>query len=67
MLPWMDKLFGTWYVPGKQWPTKYGTDTPVAPKLAGQLLQPLLPNQKASVPTAAFGSTATTADYRPLR
>src|SRR5271157_2078437 len=29
MLPWLDKLFGTWYAP-KQWPTKYGTDSPMA-------------------------------------
>jgi sterol desaturase/sphingolipid hydroxylase (fatty acid hydroxylase superfamily) len=39
MLPVMDKVFGTWYMP-KQWPSKYGTDTAVAPGLAGQLLQP---------------------------
>lgn len=38
--PWMDKCFGTLYLP-KEWPTKYGTDTPVAPDLTGQLLDPL--------------------------
>ena len=43
MLPVMDKLFGTWYMPKKQWPRKYGIDTPVAAGLAAQLLQPLLP------------------------
>jgi sterol desaturase/sphingolipid hydroxylase (fatty acid hydroxylase superfamily) len=47
MLPWMDKLFGTWYMP-KQWPTKYGTDTAVAPDFAGQLLQPFLTQPPAS-------------------
>ena len=61
MLPWMDKLFGTWYMPKQQWPTKYGTDTPMATSLAGQLLQPLLPEQKANVSTAAFVATAATA------
>jgi len=45
MLPFMDKLFGTWYMP-RQWPSKYGTDTPMAPDLAGQLLQPFLPRDE---------------------
>jgi sterol desaturase/sphingolipid hydroxylase (fatty acid hydroxylase superfamily) len=43
MLPFMDKLFGTWYMPKNQWPPKYGIDKPIAPGLAWQLLQPLLP------------------------
>ncbi len=41
MLPFMDKLFGTWYLPKKQWPLQYGIDAPLAPGLAAQLLQPL--------------------------
>ncbi len=57
MLPWMDKLFGTWYMP-KQWPTKYGIDAPTASSLAGQLLQPLLPEEKADVSSTSFGSAA---------
>src|ERR1035438_10411944 len=53
MLPIMDKLFGTWYMPKKQWPPEYGIKTPVAPGLAAQLLQPFLPrDEKAHVPTA---------------
>jgi sterol desaturase/sphingolipid hydroxylase (fatty acid hydroxylase superfamily) len=40
MFPWVDKLFGTLYLPKKQWPMKYGIDAPMAPGLAGQLLQP---------------------------
>jgi len=43
MLPFMDELFGTWYMPKKLWPPKYGIDGPTAPSLAGQLLQPLRP------------------------
>jgi sterol desaturase/sphingolipid hydroxylase (fatty acid hydroxylase superfamily) len=42
MLPWVDKCFGTFYLPKKQWPTKYGSNSPVAPGLVGQLVQPLL-------------------------
>jgi sterol desaturase/sphingolipid hydroxylase (fatty acid hydroxylase superfamily) len=43
MLPMMDKIFGTLYLPKKQWPASYGTDSPVPDSLAGQLLSPLLP------------------------
>ena len=39
MFPWVDKLFQTLYLPGK-WPARYGSDTPVASSLAGQLLDP---------------------------
>jgi len=49
MLPIMDKLFGTWYVPGKKWPPNYGIDTPTHPELAGQLLQPFLPRQEKAI------------------
>jgi len=53
MLPVLDKLFGTWYMPKRQWPGSYGIDTPMAAGLAGQLLQPLLPeDRKGRVPTA---------------
>jgi sterol desaturase/sphingolipid hydroxylase (fatty acid hydroxylase superfamily) len=53
MLPFMDRLFGTWYMPKKQWPPKYGIDAPVANGLAAQLLTPLLrQDEKAHVPTA---------------
>jgi sterol desaturase/sphingolipid hydroxylase (fatty acid hydroxylase superfamily) len=45
MLPWVDRLFGTYYVPKAQWPSRYGTEAPVASGLAGQLLQPLMPQQ----------------------
>jgi sterol desaturase/sphingolipid hydroxylase (fatty acid hydroxylase superfamily) len=40
MLPWLDKLFGTLYLPRKKWPTVYGIDDPIASNLSGQLLQP---------------------------
>jgi sterol desaturase/sphingolipid hydroxylase (fatty acid hydroxylase superfamily) len=42
IFPWMDKLFGTFYLPKKQWPEKYGIDGHMAPSLVGQLLQPFL-------------------------
>ena len=40
MLPWVDRLFGTYFLPKQEWPQRYGTDTAVAPGLGAQLLQP---------------------------
>lgn len=38
--PWVDKLFGTFYLP-QSWPMKYGSDTPVASDVPGQLFDPI--------------------------
>jgi sterol desaturase/sphingolipid hydroxylase (fatty acid hydroxylase superfamily) len=46
MLPIMDILFGSWYLPRKQWPPKYGINTPMAPDLVGELVQPFLPQRE---------------------
>ncbi len=43
MLPWMDRIFGTYHVPATEWPGVYGIDQKLAPSLAGQLIDPLLP------------------------
>jgi sterol desaturase/sphingolipid hydroxylase (fatty acid hydroxylase superfamily) len=40
MLPLVDRCFGTFYLP-PAWPAKYGSDTPIAPDLPGQLLDPI--------------------------
>lgn len=42
MLPFVDRLFGTYYVP-REWPADYGTDTPVSGRFHEQLLAPLMP------------------------
>jgi sterol desaturase/sphingolipid hydroxylase (fatty acid hydroxylase superfamily) len=39
MLPVMDRLFGTFYLP-KTWPADYGASTPVPETVVGQLLHP---------------------------
>ena len=41
MLPWVDRCFGTFYLPEKQWPVKYGIDAPTPDSIAGQLIRPL--------------------------
>lgn len=43
-LPVLDRLFGTHYLP-RHWPAAYGSDTPQAETLAGQLLDPLAPSR----------------------
>ncbi len=39
MLPFMDRLFGTFYLP-RHWPAAYGTDTPMPSDLPSQLIAP---------------------------
>jgi sterol desaturase/sphingolipid hydroxylase (fatty acid hydroxylase superfamily) len=41
MLPWVDRLFGTYYLPRKAWPEAYGTDATLPRSVVGQLVYPL--------------------------
>jgi sterol desaturase/sphingolipid hydroxylase (fatty acid hydroxylase superfamily) len=56
MLPWLDRLFGTYHMPRREWPAAYGIDKPVSLSLLGQLFDPMLPDPK---PKAAPKSEAT--------
>jgi sterol desaturase/sphingolipid hydroxylase (fatty acid hydroxylase superfamily) len=56
MLPFVDRMFGTFYLP-KTWPAEYGTSTSVPETLIGQLLEPLAPTAAARSPSAAPPST----------
>jgi sterol desaturase/sphingolipid hydroxylase (fatty acid hydroxylase superfamily) len=56
MLPWVDRLFGTYYAPKAQWPSRYGTETPVTSGLAGQLIDPLT-GQTEPVPQSTVPSS----------
>jgi sterol desaturase/sphingolipid hydroxylase (fatty acid hydroxylase superfamily) len=38
ILPLIDILFGTLYLPKQRWPEKYGIEAPMSSNLAGQLL-----------------------------
>ncbi|WP_294533243.1 sterol desaturase family protein [uncultured Rhodoblastus sp.] len=46
MLPVMDRIFGTFYLP-KKWPADYGITAPMPADLLGQMLEPVLPGLKA--------------------
>jgi sterol desaturase/sphingolipid hydroxylase (fatty acid hydroxylase superfamily) len=51
MLPFMDRVFGTFYLP-RHWPEAYGTATPVADTVLGQILQPFTPEPKPAAETS---------------
>ncbi len=46
MLPVMDRLFGTFYLP-RAWPSAYGVDTPTPTDLRDQFLAPFAPRRRA--------------------
>ncbi len=41
MLPWIDRIFGTYYLPRNQWPAAYGIPDTLPGSLVGQLVYPL--------------------------
>jgi sterol desaturase/sphingolipid hydroxylase (fatty acid hydroxylase superfamily) len=55
MLPWVDRLFGTYHSPKAEWPSRYGTETPVSSGLAGQLLEPLMPQNEPAPQSIILG------------
>lgn len=61
-LPWLDWIFGTHYLPSKEWPADYGVKETLPDSLAGQLAYPLLnsppppPRQKEEGPLVAATS-----------
>ncbi len=40
LMPWVDRLFGTYHLPRKTWPAAYGIQTPISGKLGAQLMRP---------------------------
>jgi sterol desaturase/sphingolipid hydroxylase (fatty acid hydroxylase superfamily) len=44
MLPFIDRLFGTFHLPRNQWPQAYGIDAVLPRSVAGQLAYPLRPS-----------------------
>lgn len=58
MLPVMDWLFGTLYLPKKEWPGAYGTETPLPATLGGLMLYPLKPENEANDVSAPLSNVA---------
>jgi sterol desaturase/sphingolipid hydroxylase (fatty acid hydroxylase superfamily) len=46
MLPCIDRIFGTHYLPADRWPAAYGIEAELPASLAGQLVYPLRPRQQ---------------------
>lgn len=47
-LPWIDRLFGTLYLPGEEWPGEYGIEGhPVPERYGSQLVYPFVPERRA--------------------
>jgi len=63
MLPWVDQLFGTLYLPADRQPLRYGIGEPIDPSLAAQLIDPFLPRRKSKPRPAA--STVATSNQGP--
>jgi sterol desaturase/sphingolipid hydroxylase (fatty acid hydroxylase superfamily) len=53
MLPVWDWIFGTYYLPRKQWPSTYGIEAELPNSVAGQLLYPLRPPPHAPLSAPA--------------
>lgn len=55
MLPLFDTLFGTMYLPKKQWPAEYGLRGPMSSGILGQLMHPFFPpEEQPPVPEASL-------------
>ncbi len=61
LLPWMDHIFGTLYLPPDKQPERYGIDAPVSPMLFDQLVEPFLIWRRpaVSVTTVSKGDAET--------
>ena len=69
MLPFMDRVFGTFHLPRQAWPTEYGTETPIPPGLAEQFLHPFItsrgPRPAAHAPICSFWRLSDRATLTP--
>jgi len=63
MLPIMDKLFGTAYLPARQWPPVYGIHGRMPDGLVGQLVHPFLPKaEQPPIPEPVAASSSRVGD-----
>ena len=62
MWPFIDRLFGTLYLPSDKQPAKYGIDEPMSPALFGQLVDPFLFWRRSSPSSSGNADPSLTAD-----
>jgi sterol desaturase/sphingolipid hydroxylase (fatty acid hydroxylase superfamily) len=58
MLPWIDVIFRTHYMPRAEWPSKYGIDAAIPSALVAQVLAPLMPPFRQSNHPPSSGAIA---------
>jgi sterol desaturase/sphingolipid hydroxylase (fatty acid hydroxylase superfamily) len=63
-LPWLDWIFGTLYLPRKEWPAEYGIQAKVPESLAGQLAYPFVADRIPDESAAAEGTQPASAGDR---
>ena len=49
MLPWIDRIFGTYYLPRNEMPSSYGIESKIPASMGGQLVYPLMPPPQAGL------------------
>jgi sterol desaturase/sphingolipid hydroxylase (fatty acid hydroxylase superfamily) len=49
-LPWIDRIFGTHYLPRDRWPSGYGIEAKLPDSLVGQMMFPLRPRPSLAGP-----------------
>jgi len=62
MWPFIDRLFGTLYLPSDKQPARYGIDEPMSPALFGQLVDPFLFWRRSSPSSSGNADPSLTAD-----
>lgn len=65
MLPWVDRLFGSYHLPRDRQPTVYGTHTGVPADLVGQLLDPFAPASRQAEGNIDSTASAAASDGVP--
>ena len=65
MLPWVDLMFGTLYLPKDKQPERYGIDQPISPVLFGQLVDPFMVWRKTGSTAVGAAGPGTEASAVP--
>jgi hypothetical protein len=68
MLPLVDRMFGTLYLPKNKRPESYGIDQPISPHLLGQLMDPFVVRREVlpTTPLAVELASATVRSTVPV-
>ena len=57
LLPWVDRFFGTLYLPKHKLPAHHGIDEPLPARFLGQLVRPFEISKRASEKSGVFSNS----------